>query len=69
MRADLLAVPWKEVVARPGRKQVFYVNGNRIMSVDLNTESGLNPSKPRTLFERTFSTSSADAGQWGHTLS
>jgi serine/threonine-protein kinase len=51
----------------PDGKQVFSANGNRIMSVDLNTESGLNPAKPRTLFERTFSTSSADAGQWGHT--
>jgi hypothetical protein len=48
-------------------KRLFYVNGNRIMSVDLNTEPGLNPAKPRTLFEKTFSSSSADSGQWGHT--
>src|SRR5207247_21175 len=48
----------------PDGKQVFYVNGNRIMSVDLNTESGLNPARPRTLFERTLSASSREAGQW-----
>jgi len=50
----------------PDGKQMFYINGNRIMSVDLNTESGMNPTKPRTLFERTFSMSSGDAGVVGH---
>ena len=51
----------------PDGKQLFYANGNRIMSVDLNSESGLHPTKPRMLFERTFSSSSADSGIWGHT--
>jgi eukaryotic-like serine/threonine-protein kinase len=50
----------------PGGKQVFYLNGNRMMSVDLNTESGLNSAKPRMLFERNFSLF-AESGQWGHT--
>jgi hypothetical protein len=45
---------------------VFYLNGNRVMSVDLNTQSGLNSAKPRILFERTLS-SFAESGQWGHT--
>jgi len=51
----------------PGGKQLFYVNGNRLMSVDLKAESGLHPSKPRMLFERAFSPSAADSGVWGHT--
>jgi len=51
----------------PNGKRLFYVNGNRLMSVDLNTDSGLNPGRPRALFERTLSSSSADSGQWGHT--
>jgi hypothetical protein len=51
----------------PDGKQLFYANGNRIMSVDLNSESGLHPTKPRMLFERTFSSSAADSGVWGHT--
>ncbi len=50
----------------PGGKQVFYLNGNRMMSVELNTESGLNSAKPRMLFERKFSLF-AESGQWGHT--
>ena len=51
----------------PDGKQLFYANGNRIMSVDLNSESGLHSTKPRMLFERAFSSSSADSGIWGHT--
>jgi Tol biopolymer transport system component len=51
----------------PDGKHVFYANGNHIMSVDLTTDSGMNPAKPRTLFERRSFWSSADAGQWGHT--
>ena len=51
----------------PGGKQLFYMNGNRLMSVDLNADSGLYPTKPRRLVERTFSPSSADSGAWGHT--
>ena len=51
----------------PNGKQLFYANGNRIMSVELNTESGLHPAKSRLLFEKTFSASSADSGIWGHT--
>ena len=41
----------------PDGKQLFYLNGNRLMSVDLNAESGLHPTKPRVLFERAFSSS------------
>jgi hypothetical protein len=37
------------------------------MTVDVNTESGLHPTKPRTLFERALSPSAADSGVWGHT--
>ncbi len=51
----------------PDGKQLFYANGNRIMTVDLNSESGLQPTKPRLLFERTFSSSATDSGIWGHT--
>jgi Tol biopolymer transport system component len=51
----------------PDGKQLFYANGSRIMSVDLNSESGLHSTKPRMLFERAFSSSSADSGVWGHT--
>jgi eukaryotic-like serine/threonine-protein kinase len=51
----------------PDGKQLFYMNGNRLMSVDLNADSGLYPTKPRRLVERTFSPSSADSGAWGHT--
>jgi Tol biopolymer transport system component len=50
----------------PDGKQLFYMNGNRLMSVDLNAGSGLYPTKPRRLVERTFSPSSADSGMWGH---
>jgi serine/threonine protein kinase len=51
----------------PDGKQLFYMNGNRLMSVDLNAESGLHPTKPQRLLERTFSPSAADSGVWGHT--
>jgi eukaryotic-like serine/threonine-protein kinase len=51
----------------PNGKQLFYLKGNHVMSVDLNGESGLRPSKPRMLFERAVSPSAADSGQWGHT--
>jgi eukaryotic-like serine/threonine-protein kinase len=51
----------------PDGKQLFYLNGNRVMTVDLNAESGLHPTKPRTLFERALSPSAADSGVWGHT--
>jgi hypothetical protein len=37
------------------------------MTVDLDAESGLHPTKPRTLFERALSPSAADSGLWGHT--
>ena len=50
----------------PSGKQLFYVNGKRIMSVDLTTESGLLAGKPRMLFERTLSRSAIDSGLWGH---
>ena len=50
----------------PDGKQLFYLNGNRVMTVDLNAESGLHPTKPRTLFERALSPSAADSGVWGH---
>ena len=36
------------------------------MTVDLNAESGLHPTKPRPLFERAISASAADSGVWGH---
>ncbi len=51
----------------PDGKRLFYTNGNRIMSVDLTSESGLHSTKPRLLFERAFSSFSADSGIWGHT--
>ena len=51
----------------PNGKQLFYASGNRIMSVDLNSASGLQPTRPRLRFERTFSASAADSGIWGHT--
>jgi Tol biopolymer transport system component len=51
----------------PSGKQLFYISGNRVMSVDLNTESGLSAAKPRLLFERPPSTDAFDSGQWGHT--
>jgi serine/threonine protein kinase/Tol biopolymer transport system component len=51
----------------PDGKQLFYVNGNRVMSVELNADSGLHATKPRMLFERTFSPSAINSGQWGHT--
>ena len=51
----------------PDGKQLFYMNDNRLMSVDLNADSGLYPTKPRRLIERPFSPSSADSGAWGHT--
>jgi eukaryotic-like serine/threonine-protein kinase len=50
----------------PDGKQLFYTNGNRIMSVDLNSETGLHPAKPRLLFERALSSSSTESGIWGH---
>ena len=34
----------------PGGKQLFYVNGNRVMSVDLDAGSGLRATRPRMLF-------------------
>ena len=51
----------------PGGKQLFYLKGDRVMSVDVNGESGLHPTKPRMLFERAVSPSAADSGAWGHT--
>ncbi len=51
----------------PGGRQLYYVNGNRFMSVDVNTKSGLQATKPRMLFERTPSSSAIDSGQWGRT--
>jgi Tol biopolymer transport system component len=51
----------------PGGRQLYYVNGNRVMRVDVNTESGLQATKPRMLFERTPSSSAIDSGQWGRT--
>jgi eukaryotic-like serine/threonine-protein kinase len=51
----------------PDGKRLFYLNGTRLMSVDLNADSGLHPARPRRLFERTFSPSSVDSGAWGHT--
>jgi serine/threonine-protein kinase len=50
----------------PSGKQLFYVNGKRIMSVDLATDAGLRAGKPRVLFERTLARSAIDSGQWGH---
>ena len=52
----------------PSGKQLFYANGNRVMSVDLNTESGLQAAKPRLLFEKMRSAAAGDAGLWGHTF-
>ena len=37
------------------------------MSVDVNTEPGLQVGKPRLLFERAPSESALNSGQWGHT--
>ena len=51
----------------PGGRQLFYLKGDRVMSVDVNGESGLHPTKPRLLFERAVSPSAADSGAWGHT--
>ena len=51
----------------PNGRQLFYLNGSRVMSVDLNTESGLPVGKPRMLFERAPSESALNSGQWGHT--
>jgi Tol biopolymer transport system component len=51
----------------PGGKQLFYVNGNHVMSVDLNAESGLHAARPRMVFERAPSGTARDSGQWGHT--
>jgi len=51
----------------PDGKQLFYMNGNHLMGVDLNAESGLHPGKPSRLLDRTFSLSAADSGVWGHT--
>jgi eukaryotic-like serine/threonine-protein kinase len=51
----------------PDGKQLFYLKGNRVMSVDLNGESALHPTKPRMLFEKAVSPSAADSGVWGHT--
>ena len=51
----------------PDGKQVFYINGTRVMSVDLNTKSGFT-AEPRTLFVRTVSSSWVDSGGWGHTF-
>ena len=50
-------------------RQLFYLDGSRVMSVDLNTESGLPVGKPRLLFERAPSESeqAVNSGQWGHT--
>ena len=51
----------------PNGRQLFYLNGSRVMSVDLNTESGLPVGKPRMLFDRAPSESALNSGQWGHT--
>jgi serine/threonine-protein kinase len=51
----------------PDGKQLFYMNGNHLMSVDLNVASGLHPTRPRRLLDRTFAVSAADSGVWGHT--
>jgi eukaryotic-like serine/threonine-protein kinase len=48
-------------------RQLFYVDGTRLMSVDMNTESGLPVGKPRMLFERAPSESALNSGGWGHT--
>jgi Tol biopolymer transport system component len=52
--------------ARDGR-QLFYLDAGRMMSVDVNTKSGLQVGKPRMLFERVPSASAFDSGQWGQT--
>jgi serine/threonine-protein kinase len=51
----------------PDGKQLFYLNGSRMMSVDVTTEPGLQVGKPRLLFERAPSESALNSGQWGHT--
>jgi Tol biopolymer transport system component len=52
--------------ARDGR-QLFYLDGSRMMSVEVNTEAGVRVGKPRMLFERAPSASAFDSGQWGQT--
>ena len=51
----------------PNGRRLFYLNGSRVMSVEVNTESGLQVGKPRLLFERAPSESALNSGQWGHT--
>ncbi len=51
----------------PDGKRLFYINGSRIMSADIMIDSRLDSTKPRLLFERTMSASSADSALWGHT--
>jgi hypothetical protein len=51
----------------PDGKQLFFLKGDRVMTVDVKGESGLHPTKPRILFERAVSPSAADSGVWGHT--
>ena len=51
----------------PSGKQLFFLDGNRLMSVELSTESGLHAGKPRMLFETKFAR--VERGTLGHVLS
>ncbi len=45
----------------PGGKQLFFLNGSRLMAVDVNTQSGWSVGKPRMLFEHKFTVPSLEA--------
>ena len=49
------------------RPRALLPGPSRLMSVDLNAESGLPVGRPRMLFERAPSESALNSGQWGHT--
>ena len=53
----------------PGGKRLYFIDGKRVMSVDLDTAGGrLQPGKPRMLFENRFSLEQKMQGRIGSVL-
>jgi Tol biopolymer transport system component len=51
----------------PRGGRLFYLNGRRVMSVDVAADPVLRVGRPQMLFERAPSVSAMNSGQWGHT--
>lgn len=52
----------------PDSRQLYFINGKRVMCVDLHTDQGLQPGKPRMLFENRFSLDQRMQGRIGAAL-